>query len=77
MVPNPISKWMIWGGKNPPIFGSTPIYLPLGGLVHSRDVYCPHQPTQRTQTFWEPLGKTILFRKPEKFKLLFPGDLVG
>ena len=39
---------------------------------------CPHQPTQRTQTFWgEMLGKTIFFWKPEKFKLLFPGDLVG
>ena len=33
-------------------------------------------PRPNFQTFWEPLGKTIL-RKPEKFELLFPGDLVG
>ena len=24
MVPNPMNKWMIWGAKTPPIFGSTP-----------------------------------------------------
>ena len=37
---------------------------------------CPHQdPT--FQLFGEPLGKTILKETRKKFKLLFPGDLVG
>ena len=38
-------------------------------------IYILSQQRPNFQTFWEPWGR-LFERKPEKFKLLFPGDLV-
>ena len=61
------------GGLDPP--KKRDVNKKMPGPYNTKNTNCPHQdPTFKL--FWNPWGRLFL-RKPEKFKLLFPGDLVG